>query len=174
MTLRFPNRRLSTLILAGSLLASASVVAQSPATPAATPRPAAPTTATSAPRPVAAAPGYRPASPQPGQAATAEQLFSTWDKDRNKQLTLEEFRTGWEEARMSNMLGRLEEQFRASDSNHNGALDPAEYANLPVIKRSGATAPPMSTFDANKNNSLDFKEYLTLVQAAVKQNGAGH
>lgn len=174
MTLRTANHRLSFLVLAGSLLVSASVVAQAPATPAATPRPSAPTTAPTTQRP-AAAPGYRPASPQAGggQAASPEQLFSTWDKDRNKQLSLEEFRTGWEAARMSNMLARLEEQFRASDSNRNGALDATEYANLPAIKRGGANAPAMSAFDANKNNSLDFKEYLTLVQTALKQGGAG-
>lgn len=168
--------RLTTLALACGLFAAATASAQTATTPAAAPRATAPAPATRAATPAPAARAATAAAPSaaaPGQAASAEKLFSTWDKDRNKQLTLEEFRTGWEEARMANMLGRLEEQFRAADTNRNSALEAAEYANLPLIKRGGPNAPALSAFDANKNNSLDFKEYLTLVQTALKQAGQG-
>ena len=48
------------------------------------------------------------------------------------------------------------------------SLEPAEYANLPLIKRAGAAAPPMSTFDTNKSNSLDHQEYLRMIEALVR------
>ena len=41
---------------------------------------------------------------------------------------------------------------------------PAEYANLVLVKQAGKAAPGLATFDANKNQKLEFSEYLTVVQ----------
>lgn len=148
--------RRSALVLAG-LLFSAAVMAQTGSAPAAT-------------RPAASAPA--PAAAGRSQNATPEQLFADWDKDKNKLLSFDEFREGLEEARFTEMLARLEIQFRSADVNRTGALEVSEYANLPIIKRAGAGAPPMSAFDTNKNQSIDFKEFLIMVRAMMKRNEA--
>lgn len=176
MTLRaFPSPTvlLASLALVGSCLSAATAVAQTttptPTTTRTFPATAAPTAAA----PAAARP-TRPAaspatSPADGQAATADQLFAAWDKDKNKTLTLDEFKNGWESAREQNIMGRLEQQFRAGDKNKSGAIEAAEFTNLPLIKRGGPGAPPMSAFDTNKDQKLDFKEYLELVSAVLKR-----
>ena len=86
-----------------------------------------------------------------------------------KALTLDEFKNGWESAREQNILGRLETQFRAADKDKSGLIEAVEFANLPLIKRAGSGAPPMSAFDANRDQKLDFKEYLDLVPAMLKR-----
>src|SRR6476620_2452972 len=106
---------------------------------------------------------------QPMQATQAgpEELFAHWDKDNNKTLSLEEFKAGIREMQNAAALRALHDNFVAHDTNKNNALDAAEYANLEFIKRSGANAPPLSAFDADKNQSLDFKEYVGMVTALV-------
>ena len=154
------SRVLATFALAGSLVVTASVIAQT-TTPTATPGVA------QAP-PVAPS---RPSGPSPGDghAATADQLFTSWDKDKNTMLSLDEFKNGWESAREQNILGRLEAQFRAADKDKSGLIETAEFSNLPLVKRAGSGAPPMSAFDANKDQRIDFKEYLDLVPAMMKR-----
>jgi Ca2+-binding EF-hand superfamily protein len=128
---------------------------------------------------LAQAPAPAPAQPAVSKAdagthaASPEQLFSQWDSDKNRLLSLDEFRAGWDAAREANLIGRLQLQFRGADTNRSGALEVAEYAALPVVKRSGASAPPFSTFDTDKNQRLDFKEFLGLVQAFVKRASGG-
>lgn len=149
---------LTTFALAGSLVVAVSANAQtSTAAPVITPAPS------------AAAPVRTGPSPGDGQAATADQLFTTWDKDKNRMLSLDEFKNGWESAREQNIIGRLEAQFRAADKDKSGVIEASEFASLPLIKRAGSGAPPMSAFDANKDQKLDFKEYLDLVPAMLKR-----
>jgi Ca2+-binding EF-hand superfamily protein len=113
--------------------------------------------------------GPAPARPN-AQAApsTPDEVFAAWDKDHNKTLSIDEFKAGWEDVREATTLRRLQLQFQAMDTNKNGTIEPIEYANLPAVKNSGASAPPMSNFDTNKNQSLDFPEFLGFVEAMIK------
>ena len=170
MTLRaspIPAAWLATLALAGSVLlapvATAQTTTPTPTTTSTFPASAAPAAAPATARPAAAP------SPADGQAATPDQLFLAWDRDKNRTLTLDEFKNGWESAREQNIIGRLETQFRAADKDKSGVIEATEFANLPLIKRAGSGAPPMSAFDANKDQKIDFKEYLDLVPAMLKR-----
>jgi Ca2+-binding EF-hand superfamily protein len=167
------TQRISTrlrVLAAGSLLITGAALAQTGSAP---PAPAATRPATSAAAPTTARPAAPGAASTPAgrpTAASPEQLFADWDKDSNKQLSFQEFKDGLEEARLTETIARLETQFRSADANRSGALEASEYADLPVIKRAGGGAPPLSAFDANKNMSLDFREYLVMVQAMIKRN----
>ena len=68
------------------------------------------------------------------------------------------------------MQARLRHQFTTVDANKNGAIDPAEYGNLLLVKNAGAKAPQMSVFDANRDGKLGFGEYVKLVQALAPQD----
>lgn len=152
------NRLLPTLLLA---LAAGSAHAQATA-----PSPAKPPAAKP---PVAA----KPAPAAPADAASPEQIFAEWDTDKNKQLSLAEFKAGVEKARMQEVMARLEQQFRKADANNNKKLEPAEYAQLPAIKRGGASAPPFATFDKNKDGGLDPQEFLDMVQDFMRRSAGG-
>ena len=100
----------------------------------------------------------------------AEVTFDAWDKDHNGQLSREEFRAGWERAQQALQAeARLRQHFSTVDANKSGALEPAEYATLELVKQAGQDA-PMSRFDANKDGKLQFGEYLRLVQALAPEN----
>ena len=100
----------------------------------------------------------------------AEVTFDAWDKDHNGQLSREEFRAGWERAQQALQAeARLRQHFATVDANKSGALEPAEYASLELVKKAGKDA-PMSRFDANKDGKLQFGEYLRLVQALAPEN----
>ena len=158
---------LATLALAGSVFLTPAAVAQS-TSPSPTTASTISASAAPAAAPASAPPAAAP-SPADGQAATPDQLFLAWDKDRNRTLTFDEFRNGWESAREQNIMTRLEIQFRAADKDKSGLIEATEFANLPLIKRAGSGAPPMSAFDASKDQKLDFKEYLELVAAMLKR-----
>ena len=153
MTIKYP-----ALLLA---LAAASAHAQTrPATPAAKP-------------PAAAAPAAKaPAAPS-AQMPSPESIFAEWDTDKNKQLSVQEFSAGVQRARVADMIGQLEVQFRRADTNGSKKLEAGEYAELPPMKRAGATAPPMATFDTNKDQGIDFKEFLAMVQAFMRASSTG-
>ena len=112
----------------------------------------------------------KPAQGAPAEAPSPEQIFGEWDTDKNKQLSLAEFKAGVEKARMAELIARLEQQFRKADTSGNKKLEAAEYAQLPVIKRGGPQAPPLATFDANKDQGIDFQEYLAMVQAFLRRS----
>ena len=155
MLVRFPRpvRLTATIaVLAGLLTATAALAQQQAGAtlPAARPAPQA----------------QPPAQPQ---AATPDQLFADWDRNKDKQLSLQEFKTGWADAQEAEFIGRLSLQFRQVDLNHSGFLEASEYANLPVIKRAGGGAPPFATFDVDANKTLDFKEYVMMVQAIMQR-----
>lgn len=140
----------STLVLAVVLVAASAAQAQT--------RPA----ATTAAKPSA------PAKQQQQQAVSPEQVFGRWDTDKNNALSLAEFKNGWQEVQASMVLRQLHENFVAMDVNKSGSIEPAEYANLGLIKKAGASAPPMSNFDLDKNQRLDFNEYISMVKSMVK------
>ncbi|MDB6163909.1 MAG: hypothetical protein JWL98_1341, partial [Xanthomonadaceae bacterium] len=94
-------------------------------------------------------------------------LFAHWDKDKNKALSLDEFKAGLQEMQNAAALRALHDNFVAHDTNKNNVLDATEYANLDLIKKAGTTAPPLSAFDADKNQGLDFKEYVGMVTKLV-------
>lgn len=124
--------------------------------------------------PLAAGPARNP--PQTAVEAPAvlspAVVFAAWDSDKNKQLSLEEFNAGW--ARMERLaaLRQLKAQFDRNDVNNNGALEPAEYAALALVRNAGASAPPIARFDGDKSGGVNFKEYVALV-AALSANKDG-
>jgi len=137
------NKNASALILVAALFAAGSALAQN--------------------KPAAA-----PAAGQAQKEATPEDIFGRWDKDKNKVLSMSEFKAGWQELQTAMAVRRLHENFVAMDANKNGSLDATEYANLELVKRAGKSAPPMSTYDTDKNQALDFKEYVGMIKAMVK------
>jgi len=113
----------------------------------------------------------KPAAPaaQAGQAkATPETVFNAWDKDKNKSLSVDEFRAGWTEIQMRQTVAKLHQNFVQMDANKSGALEQAEFANLELVKKAGAKAPMLSAFDTDKNGKLEFKEYVELIGSMVK------
>jgi Ca2+-binding EF-hand superfamily protein len=115
-------------------------------------------------QPATRVPATAPASPVGPDA-----LFDSWDKDHNKALSLDEFKAGLQQAQTASALRQLHDNFVAKDTNKNGSLDAAEYANLELIKQAGTSAPPMTAFDADKSQGLDFKEYVAMVNALLKK-----
>lgn len=104
------------------------------------------------------------------QSAGPDAMFARWDKDANRVLSLDEFKTGWREVQAAMALRKLHDNFVTMDVDRNGSLDAAEYASLELIRKARGSAPSMSTFDADKNRALDFREYVTLVQSMLKNS----
>jgi len=102
------------------------------------------------------------------QASGPDAIFNRWDKDRNKSISIDEFRAGWQEVQNALVLRQLHDNFVAMDLDKSGFLESAEYANLELIKKAGSAAPMMSAFDTDKNQRLDFKEYVGLVSAMMR------
>ena len=119
---------------------------------------------------LAQAAAAKPAAGQAQQKATPEAVFASWDKDKNKSLSFEEFKGGWTEVQMRQTVAKLHQNFVAMDSNKSGALEQNEFANLELIKKAGAKAPMMSAFDADKNGKLEFKEYVEMIGTMVKNS----
>lgn len=114
------------------------------------------------------APAKVPA-PIRAQPNMADATFAAWDADRNGTLSQHEFRTGWQRTQQAvQAQARLRQQFETLDVNKSRAIEAAEYGNLLLIKEAGKSAPPMSTFDSDKNKALDFKEYVGMVDAMMK------
>lgn len=109
-----------------------------------------------------------PANAQAAQRATPETVFNAWDKDKNKALSVEEFRAGWADIQMRQTVGKLHANFVAMDANKSGALEQNEFANLELIKKAGSKAPMLSAFDTDKNGKLEFKEYVELISSLMK------
>ncbi len=117
----------------------------------------------------------KPTTPAPlmAEPSAADTAFAAWDVDHNGSLSPQEFRNGWERVRRASQLeAQLRKQFNAVDVNRNGAIDPAEYGTLILVKNAGKAAPPLSSFDANKDGKLQFGEYLKLVQTLAPRETA--
>ena len=113
-------------------------------------------------------------APKPDLAADT---FRNWDKDGSGDLSLVEFRAGWQRAQqVANVQMRLRQQFGRVDLNDDNAIDASEYAKLVLIRNAGTAAPPMARFDTNANGTLEFGEYAALVRALTPKpqpRGAG-
>lgn len=121
-------------------------------------------------RPPAAA---KPGANAPAGPAAPEEIFAAWDKDKNRQLSLAEFKAGVEGARMAEVMARLEQQFLKADVNGSKKLEAGEYAQLPAIKRAGVSAPPFATFDTNKDGGLGPQEFVEMVQFFMRRGSGG-
>jgi Ca2+-binding EF-hand superfamily protein len=110
-----------------------------------------------------------PATANKPRVATPDETFALWDKDKNKSLSLEEFKAGYQMVQAQGTVRKLHANFAAMDKNKSGALEFDEYANLELVKKAGAKAPAMTTFDTDKNGKLDFKEYLGMIEVMVKK-----
>jgi hypothetical protein len=144
---RLPNPSCASLILLAALLPAGAAHAQSSAA-AAPPRP----------------------TPSAQDTPGADAVFARWDIDKNKSLSAQEFRTGWEEMQFSMILRKLHANFVTMDTDKSGALEPSEYANLELVRKAGRNAPTMAYYDTDKNGHLDFKEYSLMVTAIMKKN----
>jgi len=111
---------------------------------------------------------------------SVEAIFGRWDTDGNGLLSRDEFNKGWaaqatvaRKAAMEAVQEGLREQFDTVDADDNEAIDASEYAGLLLVRRAGASAPPLATFDASKDGRLQYAEYLQLVRrlAAAQRTG---
>jgi EF hand domain-containing protein len=116
---------------------------------------------------IAAAPNAQSVPPE------VDAAFAAWDADRSGALSLQEFRSGWMMMRRaSETQARLRGQFDTIDANRNGGIDANEYANLVLVKRAGKSAPLLSAFDANRNQRLEFPEYLEFIKRMTQPQAA--
>ena len=99
-------------------------------------------------------------------------VFASWDSDKDKKLSLEEFSAGWARMERAAVLRQLKGQFDRHDANRNGAIDSTEYATLELIRKGGASAPAFASLDGDKSGGLDFKEYVALVAAMASKQPA--
>lgn len=106
----------------------------------------------------------------------AERMFRAMDTDRNGELSLAEFRAGWQRLQQLEGAARLRRQFAAVDLDRSGVIEAGEYARLRLIKSLGAKAPPLSRFDGDGDGALGLEEYARLVrelaQAGAAQDGS--
>jgi len=107
-----------------------------------------------------------PKNAQPATEASA--IFKRWDKNGDSALSAAEFGAGWQEIQAANTLRNLHDNFVAKDVDGNGSLGASEYLKLDLVEKAGSSAPPMARFDADKSQTLDFKEYVVLVGALIK------
>ena len=112
-------------------------------------------------------PPAKPAAPN-----TPEAVFAAWDTDKNGALSPVEFNAGWARVQQATAVRGLQAQFARHDLDHNGALDAREMAGLELVRKAGASAPPLSRFDADHSGGLQFQEYVALV-STLAQESAG-
>lgn len=142
------------MLLGGLLLASVqTAVAQQPA---GTAKPA----------------GAKPAAgKQPDITQGIDQMFKAMDKDKNGSLSFEEFKTAVvAERRQMMLIEQLQGNFRTADTNKNNTLNAAEFNALPVMAKLPAPKPVFANYDLNKDQAMDFREFLGFVQQVSKTN----
>lgn len=140
------------IAVACAALSGQAIAAQAASAPAATPA-------------AVAAPAKPAAQPPANDAAS---VFKRWDTNKDGSLSTTEFASGWQQVQAANTLRALRDNFVAKDTDHNGSIGAAEYLNLELIKAAGPAAPALANFDTNKNQSLDFKEYVGMVTTLTK------
>ncbi len=107
-------------------------------------------------------------------ADAAAAAFQAWDRNADGQLSLQEFRAGWQRAQaLARAQAGLQRQFAAIDGNRDGGLDAGEYAKLVLVKNAGRGAPPLARFDGDGNGKLGFAEYVKLVEALAPRQPDG-
>lgn len=109
----------------------------------------------------------RTASPQAQPGITQDALFDSWDRNHDKSISRDEFKAGWQQLEATMALRQLHEQFVVRDTSKSDCIDASEYAQLELVKKAGTSAPPLATFDADKNQCLNFKEYVGLIQSLL-------
>ena len=95
----------------------------------------------------------------------SDAVFAALDTNHDSSVSREEFAAGY--ARVQQAIAveaRLRNQFAIVDANHDNGLDAGEYAKLALVVRAGKAAPAITTFDGNRDGTLDFDEYRGLVQ----------
>ncbi len=105
-----------------------------------------------------------------------QKVFEQMDSDDNGVITLREFarqvtaRAQAAQAQSEQLrLKTLQAQFEAGDQDQDSFIDPAEYAELVIIKQLGDKAPPLSAYDTNEDGKLGFREYITFREQQVAQ-----
>jgi hypothetical protein len=100
--------------------------------------------------------------------AAIDAQFKAWDTDHDGKLSQAEFGAGMAAFRRRAEAGteaavRLRGQFDRIDANRDDAIDAGEYPNLELVRAAGKAAPALSAFDRNRDQRLQFAEYLSLV-----------
>ena len=116
--------------------------------------------------------GAKPAAgKQPDITQGIDQMFKAMDKDKNGSISFEEFKTAVvAERRQMMVIEQLQGNFRAADTNKNGTLNAAEFNALPVMAKLPTPKPVFANYDLNKDQALDFREFLGFVQQVSKNN----
>lgn len=104
------------------------------------------------------------ANQPPDFSQGVDQMFIALDTDKNKQLSLEEFKVGVvNQRRQMYIIEKLRENFKNSDKNANGTLEVAEFNALPGLQGMPAPKPTFANYDLNKDQKMDFREYIEFV-----------
>lgn len=137
------NMTRTLILLSGLLLAGAASAQSAPAKPA-------------------APPAGKPQGPNIEQGI--DKMFAALDTDNNKQLSYDEFKRGVVAERRQAMLQQqLRQLFASGDKSGNGALEAVEFNALPGVKAAKEPKPKFADFDLNKDQKLDFREYVQYV-----------
>ena len=118
----------------------------------------------------------KPAASKPaaGNGGNIEQgidkMFAALDKDNNKQLSYDEFKNGVvAERRQAMVMQRLGQIFQEADKNGNKTLEQVEFNALPGVKASKDPKPKFADYDKNKDQKMDFREYVEFVSKMSEQ-----
>ena len=114
------------------------------------------------------------AKPAAGNNGNFEQgidkMFAALDKDNNKQLSYDEFKNGVvAERRQAMLMQRLGQIFQGADKNGNKTLELVEFNALPGVKAAKDPKPKFADYDKNKNQKIDFREYVEFVSKMSEQ-----
>ncbi len=112
------------------------------------------------------------AKPAQGQNIEAgiDQMFKAIDRDGNKQLSYAEFKTAVVNERKQMMVvERLRAEFMQLDKNRNSSLDAAEFNAHPGLKAVPEPKPQLAQFDRNKDQKMEFGEYVGFIEEMSKR-----
>jgi hypothetical protein len=115
-------------------------------------------------KPAQTKPAAAPAGKQIDLTQGIDQMFAELDKDKNKQLSYDEFKIGVvNQRKQAIIIERLRENYKANDKNKNGTLEAVEFNALPGLQAMPAPKPAFATYDLNKDQKMDFREYVEFV-----------
>jgi Ca2+-binding EF-hand superfamily protein len=115
-------------------------------------------------KPAQAKPAAAPAGKQPDLTQGIDQMFAAMDTDKNKQLSFEEFKNNVvAQRRQMLIIERLRENFKVADKNKSGSLEATEFNALPGMQSLPAPKPAFATYDLNKDQKMDFREYVEFI-----------